>query len=123
MSLNGKDRSVSRSRRDRRRDAALDYARRVQNTFTPPALEAAPDSQESSPLPSEDITTTEKRRSSTTPNKLTPGKVPKYEFEPALNIYRSDRANILETDRATIAEAITTLQVTNMLDPCRNLNR
>ena len=49
-------------------------------------------------------------------NKLTPGKLPKQEFDPAINIYRSDRADVTADDRATIAEAITTLQVTNMLD-------
>ena len=33
-----------------------------------------------------------------------------------INIYRSDRADVMADDRATIAEAITTLQVTHMLD-------
>ena len=107
LAKNYKDRSVLRSRRDHRREAiaCLDY---IRTTNTTPALEAASGSHEPSPLPSEAHTSSEaKRRSATTPNKLTPGKIPKHDFVPALNIYRSDRANISKMDRATIAEAIT----------------
>ena len=34
----------------------------------------------------------------------------------AINIYRSDQVDVTADDLATIAEAITTLQVTHMLD-------
>ena len=78
LAKNYKDRSVSRSRRDHRREACLDYIRRLKlPTNTTPALEAASGSHEPSPLPSEAHTSSEaKRRSTTIPNKLTPGKFP-----------------------------------------------